>query len=77
MKIVVFNPKESVDLREIILKTDDRMLHISRNLLKQLIFTKLEVIERKVKCVYEEYEFLNKLIIKDLDVALPEVYLKP
>ena len=46
-------------MREIILKTDDRMFYISRDLLKKLTYTELEVIEQKVKCVYQEDEFLK------------------
>ena len=70
-------PKQDVDMREIILKTDDRLFHISRNLLKQLTYTELEVIERKVKCVYQEDGFLKNMLIEDMDAALPEVYMKP
>ena len=33
---VVIKPKEAVHLREIIIKTDDKMFHVSRELLKRL-----------------------------------------
>ena len=42
-----------MDMREIILKTDDMLFYISRDLLKQLTYTELEVIKKKVKCVYQ------------------------
>ena len=74
---VVVKPKNNVDMREIILKTDDRLFHISRDLLKQLTFTELEVIEKKVKCVYQEDELLKNLLKEEMDAALPEVYMKP
>ena len=71
------NPKQNVDMIKIILKTDDGQFHISRNLLKQLTYTELEVINWKVKCVYREDEFLKQLLREDKDAALPEVYMKP
>ena len=70
-------PRQEVHIREIILKIDARLFHISRDLLKQLTLTELEVIEQKVKCVYQEDDFLKKLLIEDMDAALPLVYMKP
>ena len=74
---VVIKPKDNVQLREIIIRIDDRLFHILRELLKQLSFTKLEVIFRKVKCVYQEDEFLKNLLKEDMDDVLPDVYTKP
>ena len=41
-------------MRDIILKIDDKMFHISGDLLKKLTYTKLEVTEKKVKRVCQE-----------------------
>ena len=57
-------------LREIIIKTDDKMFHVSRELLQKLSSVELEVIQRKDKCVFQENEFLKKLLEH-------EVYMKP
>ena len=73
----MIKPKENVHLMDIIIKTYDRMFHISREHLKQLSFTKLEVIQRKVKCVFQADEFLQKLLTEDMNAALPKVYMKP
>ena len=59
---VVIKPKEAVHIREIIIKTDKKMFHVSRELLQKLSFVELEVIHRKVKCVFQEDEFLKKLL---------------
>ena len=59
---VVVQPRQNVDMREIILKFDDRLYHISKNILKQLTYIKLEVIEKKVKCVYQDDELLKNLL---------------
>ena len=74
---VVVKPKHDMDMREIILKTDDRLFHILRDLLKLLTFTELEVIEKKVKCFYQEDEMLKNLLKEEMDAAHPEVYMKP
>ena len=67
---VVVKPTNNMDMREIILKTDDRLFHISRDLLKQLTFTNLEVIKKKVKYVYQEDELLKELLKEEMDAAL-------
>ena len=74
---VVIKPKDNVHLRVIMIKIDDMMFHISRELLKQLSFNELEVIQRKVKYVNQEDDFLQNLLTTDMDAALPEVYMKP
>ena len=74
---VVINSKDQVHLREIIIKTDDRMFHISRELLQRLSFVELQVINRKVKCVFQEDEALKRLLEDGMNASLPEVYMKP
>ena len=74
---VVVQPRQYVDIREIILKTDDKVFHISIDLLNKLTYTELEVIEKKVKCVYQEDEMLKIVLREKMYTALPEVYVKP
>ena len=73
----MIKPKYQVHLREIIIKIDDKMFHISRELLKKLSFVELEVINRKVKCVFQDYEALKILLEDDMIASRPEVYMKP
>ena len=41
---IVIKPKETMHLREIIIKIDEKMFHVSRELLRKLSFVELEVI---------------------------------
>ena len=66
---VVIKANDQVHLKEIIIKIDDIMFHISRLLLQRLSFVELEVINRKVKCVFQEDEALKRLLEDDMNAS--------